>query len=93
MTKQVIKVIKKKHASWKKYTRLKRNKDYQEYVIQRNETTRICRNARIKYERLLIDTFKDTRITQKVLRIHKETTKSQSGSYQIRDSRWKSDQN
>ena len=57
--KTVIKVIKKKHASWKKYTTLRRNKDYQEYVIQRNKTTRICRNARIKYERLLIDTFKD----------------------------------
>ena len=48
MTKKVIKVIKKKYASWKKYTRLRRNKDYQEYVIQRNKTTRICRNARIK---------------------------------------------
>ena len=48
MNKKVIKVIKKKYASWKKYTRLRRNKDYQEYVIQRNKTTRICRNARIK---------------------------------------------
>jgi hypothetical protein len=59
MTKPVRNAVKKKRKLYLQYCRLRRTKDHNEYVKQRNITTSLCEEAKKNCERNLVDTFKD----------------------------------
>ena len=56
---KLLREVKLKHASWKKYSESKSTDDHQKYILQRNRTTQAIRNAQHAYENAIVQNIKE----------------------------------